>query len=762
MKCLLAHRLPLVLFVACFLSRSSARADVTAEQVDASIKAAIRYLKAAQQADGSWPEFSRDGYPKGTSAIATLALITAGESPDDPVIRKALANLEEADAWQLKQIYCVALQTMAFAAADPERYKARLVDNVRYIEDSQVQNPAAGPTLGGWSYTLNDSRPPDNSNSQYALLGLNAANEVGVEVKQKTWNLARTYWEQAQRTSGAWSYRPDDNSISASMTTAGISSMIITGMRRLQSREVLVGDVINNCGQGGVNPGLQRALDWMAANFRVDQNVGHGRTWKYYYLYGLERAGRLSGQRFFGSHDWYYEGAEELLALQDRLTGNWPGNAAEDNPILTTSFSLLFLAKGRSPVLINRLRHGNGDYWDSHREGVRHIVDVVSRDWKFFMSFQTVNPDFAKVEDLLQAPICFLNYHQPIGLGDEGKKALKTYIEQGGFLFGEACCSKPEHDAGFRALVAEIFPKEQGYELKPLAEEHPVWRARYQLDPGATPLWGIELGCRTVLIYSPQDLSGYWSHIYTQPDNAAVIKARRVGQNIIDYATGREPPEPKLKAREVVEFKAEAPKRGALQIAKLRHAGGWNVAPLAIPNLTSLLRDRLGHDVVLNHKELLPGDPNLINYPLVYIHGRAGFSFSEEELQKLRDHLDPGGGTLFADSACGATAFDTAFRKFAAELYPERPLEPIPADDDLYSKRVGFDLAQVELTKAAGGGLERPRLEGVKINGHWSIIYSPLDIGCALERQQGLDCKGYTHESALRIAANIVIYSTLP
>ena len=50
----------------------------------------------------------------------------------------------------------------------------------------------------------------------------------------------------------------------------------------------------------------------------------------------------------------------------------------------------------------------------------------------------------------------------------------------------------------------------------------------------------------------------------------------------------------------------------------------------------------------------------------------------------------------------------------------------------------------------------------IKINGHWAVIYSKLDIGCALERNQSLDCKGYTHDSALRIAANIVIYSTMP
>ncbi|HEY2158493.1 MAG TPA: DUF4159 domain-containing protein, partial [Isosphaeraceae bacterium] len=80
----------------------------------------------------------------------------------------------------------------------------------------------------------------------------------------------------------------------------------------------------------------------------------------------------------------------------------------------------------------------------------------------------------------------------------------------------------------------------------------------------------------------------------------------------------------------------------------------------------------------------------------------------------------------------------------------------------LYSKKIYFDLSDCQYTKAAGGGKDYQQLEGVKINGHWAIIYSKLDIGCALERHAGLDCKGYSYESALRIASNVVIYATLP
>ena len=120
------------------------------------------------------------------------------------------------------------------------------------------------------------------------------------------------------------------------------------------------------------------------------------------------------------------------------------------------------------------------------------------------------------------------------------------------------------------------------------------------------------------------------------------------------------------------------------------------------------------------------------------------------------------GGTLFADAACGSPAFDASFRRFVAELLPNSPLVPIPPDDELLSTKVGYDLKDVRYTDAREVPAGFPSLKGVKINNHWAIIYSKFDIGCALERHTGMECKGYTHESAVRIAANIVIYSTLP
>jgi hypothetical protein len=727
-------------------------AELTREEVEHSIKSGVLFLLKSQRADGTW------GKQPGESALVTLALLTAGESPGSEPMQRAIDALRATLRLGINpshETYTRALMTMVFAAADPEKYRDEIAFNAEWLEVAQVRS-------GSWTYSSRGGMNSggDNSNTQYALLGLHAASEAGFAVQPAVWLRARRYWETTQNADGSWGYNPGGNP-TGSMTCAGISSLIITGLKRVQGREQLVGERIDRCGEEGVSPSLRRGIEWMAHHFDVSQNINAGQSWHHYYLYGLERVGRLSGQRFFGSKDWYRSGAAYLVRSQDHLQGYWRGQGGEGDPLITTSFALLFLSKGRSPVLVNKLSHGPGPDWNNDHDDITNLVGVVSRDWKHLLTWQVVDPNTATVEDMLQAPIAYFNGHEAPVFSESGKARLRDFVEQGGMIVAEACCSRREFDRGFRALMKEIFPDPE-LELHPLAEDHAVWRSKYRLDATVHPLWGIEHGCRTVVIYSPDDLSCYWNQLENVPANPRVRSATALGQNIIDYATGRELPADKLAIRDVADFKEDRPRRGALRIAKLRHAGDWNIAPLAIPNLTTTLRDKLKFDVVINHKELFPRDPSLVHYPLIYLHGRAAVDFSEEDRAALRRHLNPGGGTLFADAACGSPAFDAAFRRFVAELMPNNPLVPIPKHDDFYTRKLGYDLSDARRTPAAGGLADFPDLEGVQVDGRWAIIYSKLDLGCALQKQAGIECKGYTHESALRIATNIVLYATLP
>ncbi len=737
-----------------------AHAGVTSEQVERAIKDGTRFLKRHQNGDGSWTEADARANT-GTTSLITLALLTAGEKPDSEVIRRALAFLRKYQPDHLRSTYAISLQTMAYALADPEHDRVRIMANVAWLEQAQIKPTDRFPAPGTWTYSDQRFQAGDISNTQYALLGLSAAREAGIPVDPLVLALSRTYFERFQTRDGGWSYSIGRANPTASMTCAGVSSLVITGAIRYQGQEYLQGSTIHDCGKGGFNVSLLRGLDWLANHFSVDQNWGNGQQWRYYYLYALERAGRLTGVRFLGRSDWYRLGAEELVHAQNKLSGFWRGGGQE-NELVATSFALLFLAKGRAPVLINKLAHAPGIDWNNDPDDARGLVNESGRDWKTMLTWQIVNPTHATIEDMLIAPIAFMNGHQAPQMTAEGRRVLREYLEQGGFLLADACCSSREFDEGFRRFIKEILPEEE-YQLKKLGPEHPVWRARYLLNPDLNPLWGIEHGCRTMLIYSPRDLSCYWNQAERDPGNPSVTAALHLGRNIVDYATGREPPADKLAVREAVGVRTDAPKRGVLRVAKLKYAGDWNVAPRAIPNLMdSLHKPPLGFEVAIAQKDVTPQDPNLIYYPLVYVHGRGALSFDRPDMEALRRHLEPGGGTLFADAACGSEAFDAAFRAFVQALLPGQPLVPIPRDDAIYSARIGFDLSDCQYTPAAGGGRDLPQLEGVKIDDHWAIIYSKYDIGCALERHSGIDCKGYTHTSAIKIAANIVIYSTLP
>jgi Domain of unknown function (DUF4159) len=203
--------------------------------------------------------------------------------------------------------------------------------------------------------------------------------------------------------------------------------------------------------------------------------------------------------------------------------------------------------------------------------------------------------------------------------------------------------------------------------------------------------------------------------------------------------------------------------RGTFRLARLRHAGDWNLAPQALPNLSRSIRDKLKFNIVIDQKELFPRDPNLVYYPLLYLHGRTAVEFSEEDKTSLRRHLSPGGGTLFADASGGSAEFDASFRRLVADLLPGHPLGPIPQTDDLYNKKEGgFNLAHARRTAAAGGEAGFPGLEGVRIDGHWAVIYSRLDIGSALEKPVDIGGKGFTNQSALEIATNVVLDAFTP
>ncbi len=151
----------LALWVVSMGDRGTARGGVTSQEVERAIHDGVRFLKDQQRADGSWAEVENKANT-GTTSLVTLALLTAGEPADSPTIRAALDYLRHFGPQQLRNTYAIGLQTMALAAADPERDRLRILANVDWLENAQLKLGERMTWPGTWTYTDAKFQQGDN------------------------------------------------------------------------------------------------------------------------------------------------------------------------------------------------------------------------------------------------------------------------------------------------------------------------------------------------------------------------------------------------------------------------------------------------------------------------------------------------------------------------------------------------------------------------------------------------------------------------
>ncbi len=754
-------------------------------EIQRTVEKARDFLVRQQKGDGWWEAMNSADKRVGATGLVLLALGNAGLAADDPTVSRGLAWLRTQEP---DDTYAVSLQTMALAMLAPEADAAILARNVRWLEDAQVKG---GPGAGSWSYKqAPGATMGDNSNSQFALLALHEAARVGIPVRDDTWVRSQQYWVSCAGADGSWGYSGKSPG-TGSMTCAGITSIWITaeniGIPDAQARNGSV-----SCCGGGRSPDvLERGLAWLGRRFSVTQNPGTGGdTWLYYYLYGLERVGRFTARRYIGEHDWYRAGAEMFINAQDRLSGQFVARRIEDATV-ATSFALLFLAKGRRPVLVAKSRHGPDPDWNRHGHDIAHLVEYVEGRWKkdypAGLSWHVLDTPAAAHEDLMQAPVLWLSGKDLFDLGPDAGRRLRAYLDEGGFIFAEACCPRSqEFDRRFRQLIGEIFPEPE-YRLNLLPPEHPAWNAEEIVPPELQrPLLGIDYGCRTSVIYAPPtdgegkggmpslsclwELGGPARKRLPPAVGREVEAALAIGANVLAYATDRE-----LKRKDEL-FDVALPAaagarelpRGQLAIGKLRHGGQCDAAPAALANILRAAAREAGVRVDDAPALIDPSDEALFDYHMVFMHGRQAFSFDAPRRKRLGEFLDRG-GMLLVDSVCASPAFTAAFRKEITEVLPGKPLEEIPPDAPLLTATEygGYDIRSVTLREPAESdgprGLRKrqtaPRLEGVKLGDRWAVIFSPYDLSCALEKQSSMECPGYAKDDAEKIALNILLYS---
>ena len=779
-------------------------AELTPASVNRAIDQGIAYIESSQNDRGGWDEYG--GYSCGQSALCTLALAQSGRKIGDDSIRSAMRYLR---SHRPQETYSVALQTLVFCYFNQAQDRAAVAQNVRFLEATQRPR-------GDWGYGATRGSG-DPSNAQFAILALGAARDAGFDVAPEVFEKASRYWSDVQNRDGGWRYRSDGPS-TGSMTCAGVASLLITSNQLSGSASVDDGQIVC-CRDDTVGDAIGRGLQWLSQRFSTRANPGGHMGTHLYYLYAMERVGRLSGQRFLGQHDWYREGATQLLQMQDEFQGFWRGSGPLEPPLVATSFAVLFLSKGRRPVVVGRLNYDDDPRrWRKHRGSLRGLVREVEKSWRRELTHQTITLDRASLDDLLQTPVIVISGDRELEFAPERVDLLGEYLQQGGTIIFDADSTTPvattlgevgsnlassepfrrDTEAPKTALIgcvdggrftqsaAELcrrwFPD---VAIEPLPPDHSVLRSG-EVDPATLDTrdwpWGVQACCRTPVFFSGRSFGCRWS-LADRVGQAAgtstgvrdsVGSAIAIGKGILEYATGRQL-EDKLQSRVVLRSgRFDDLRRGQIAIGVLELGAGERGAARAVPHAVTVLQSALSLPLraVAEPVGLRSDAGNgvasgpLDDIGLLWIHGREDFRWSESEREAVADYLG-NGGWILASAICGNVRFTEAFRREIASVLERvedaSALKPVGPESDLLRVAGGYSLSDVTIRRPGDEGLDqvrgRPILETAKIEGLTAVVFSPLDLSCGLESPNSVACPGYPTEDAVRIVANVILHA---
>jgi hypothetical protein len=332
--------------------------------IEGAIKKGVKALINQIQIDNSGGGPASVGLNYDHNALVLYTLVHSGIDLQDEAVQSLLATALQAP---LTRTYQVALTAVALAAIDPWKYQGRLSQCAQYLVDWQCDNGQWGygdkydppvktsPNDGGANRTIAKLQikrnkklgllAGDNSNSQYAALGLKAVSSGGCEIEPIVLTKAIEWWEKSQQKNGGWSYHLDGAfqpklGTYGSMTAGAVSSLIM--LKHLKNSDPKVVSAV------------LKGLAWLAEHFTVEKNADcppGSEDWHHYYLYALERVGDLYPTEKIGKRPWYALGANYLVNTQHR-DGSWRGSN-RGMLVADTCFALLFLERvaRRPPVM---------------------------------------------------------------------------------------------------------------------------------------------------------------------------------------------------------------------------------------------------------------------------------------------------------------------------------------------------------------------------------------------------------------------------
>ena len=422
------------------------------------------------------------------------------------------------------------------------------------------------------------------------------------------------------------------------------------------------------------------------------------------------------------------------------------------------------------PAVVVKLKSGGPADWATDTNDIRNLLLWMQTKLKIAFSYE--EKALAEVGlDAERLPMLYRTGHHAFAFTPAERQRLRDYVLKGGFIYLDACCGRKEFGDSVRGELAKIFPRRP---LRKLPPDHPLYHCTYDVTqvaytPAAgivglapPPFEGIDVGCRTAVVFSPCDLSCGWDmHTHATCAGVRAEHALKLGANLIAYAMATKAMGTSLAESRVYVDKEKA---GAdtFRIGQVVHGGQWNPDPAGLSMLLDAVSTTTSLKVSYSRPRPLRLDSKaLTTHPFIYMTGHDDFALNAQEVGALRAYLKAGGFVL-ADACCGRRAFDAAFRREMAKVLPGVALERLMPSHRIYSIHHKIDAvrtSQAAVVRGRATSPGPPMLEGMELNGQLAVVYSPLDLGCGWELKPHPYGVGYESRDAIRLGVNIVVYA---
>jgi hypothetical protein len=146
-------------------------------------------------------------------------------------------------------------------------------------------------------------------------------------------------------------------------------------------------------------------------------------------------------------------------------------------------------------------------------------------------------------------------------------------------------------------------------------------------------------------------------------------------------------------------------------------------------------------------------DPDLRDYPYLYLTGHGNIRFSDDDIESLRSYLGAG-GFLHADDNYG---LDESFRREIVRVFPDRQLVLVPLDHPVY--HIIYELPD-GLPKIHEHDALPAEGWGIFLDGRLAVYYSyQSDLGDGWEDVTVHGDPEELREQALRMGVNLFVYA---